>query len=1404
MSAGGYDGPRMSSDFARQQKQPPIRSSIPNRLPPAPPPPSRMPYDRRYAPDIALREGMSSVHRPNSYRPDYSAGKYYPRSSSPDPYSAPPRHPEHDHWNRNNNVWRPPPSPMDSPNVWPERKPIPPSPTNSVIGRGSRDDPSSRSFEPSASWVNSRGDRSIRSDNSPSSDMYSRRGKGSIERSPEQSIRVERAPVYPSGDRYVPTYNTARRDSFTSSRPGYDSYRPTPSDHGWSAPSRREPISPASSHHRRDSGSYTARSLSRHDSPRSSQAAPSKPSPAPLPASSSTQSSSTQSKPASESWNYVTTRVKHTLPPRPPSRSSIASTQVSERRSPVPTPTPPSASASTPASAPSPQIQTEATQKSSPHPAATSSALLTNVQPPPANTLGTTSGEKVLTHSGVEHTVPEQNGMDVDTKDVSHDPVVPITVSPTGKQPSSDSEIPTVAPENVPEEPTRHEDLQEAPSQEAMEQGIPAERPDVLTSRPMSPLIIPTVSPANESILEDKEPLAIVQPKPSYPAIPPINSVEPAPADDIPSTTHSPIPQVHSPVITDNIKPTPTPPVDIPNPEDIPQISELRTAQDALRMVVMTRLVYDRQSREQRVNPVLMANLSIAVPMEVQPLANPEALLEKMSTGQALEHKMESFIRTRPKLASYLRQRHGMVEQKIARLRKEYKVLQDRWDVHCNKLNEQQKTLASEHEMQHSGRTTRRSTAITDAVRSDFEMEQIIASLGVDDATDPNCLSARNTAKIPDMISVVNGQIDYVFDDTAHRVENPAEYYAPKTGIHDWTDQEKRIFVEKFAAYPKQFGIIADFIENKTAAQCVDYYYLHKHQFIDFRKVVSQFAGNKRRRRGTGKKKGNGLLADIAIHDMEVRGGAAAAAAAAGSLSASISTRAPRGRKTHPPTELRKPSSRRNAVQFEDTPTSTPTPEPEAARTRRRRTVPSTPLASTPVVATPEPEPSTPAGGSVQQDDNLDELDTRPAKRPRRAKKIKSAATVEDTSPGPEGHVPLPGRPKKDKGPAVWTDHDKKMFVKLLAQYGDNFTRISELLPPKTPVQCNNYFANHKYELGFDTIIAKAPKRSPSPASKTRLEQTPSAPTTAPSEAPKAKVPLPGKRSTQNQSANTESSSLQPSPAVTNKQTSRQRATASTSSAPVMARLDRPSAEKRPSGYPFPHNAGSRDFADDGYPYSAKAPTYAAMYPPAAVPPETRPGYRPTTPVNSAPSDTPNIIHSPTGMSPPRPAPPPIPTMTQPYLPAHMHFNEQPHHGYYPVANPSWPVQPQRYFDPNMFAAAVGNGMHAPPSASTPGSGPGPTSGSPPVSADGRMASAPGAGGYPNQRPPGNPYPGYALAPPPGMLPPHGARQQQPQQALPPPPVPYPPPPPAHSPTSAAAAATRPMSQYYPGWSTMQ
>lgn len=363
----------------------------------------------------------------------------------------------------------------------------------------------------------------------------------------------------------------------------------------------------------------------------------------------------------------------------------------------------------------------------------------------------------------------------------------------------------------------------------------------------------------------------------------------------------------------------------------VPSMSNAKSIAEALRIVVMTRLQCDRQTREERVNPVLHANHALISP-EIPKLST--EVVEGVTTGKRQDDMMKQFAKTKLDLIGRFKLADRSLSEKTDRLREEYLALHERWQAHCAKLdNKSNKKTAKESPVvtddiavtAGSGRSTRRTAAMLgDAVRSDLEMEQIIASLGVEELTDPNHLALRNLAKIPDMISVSQGEVKYLFDDTNNLVDDPIRFYDTSLDADSWTDAEKEIFMEQFAANPKQFGIIASFLPSKTASQCVTFYYLNKKKIIDFRKVMSLYAPGKRRRGGrrTDKQKGNALMADIRKHDDEV----------------SLSHGGPTTRRKRvQPASARGTSSRIVASRFEVTPTTTPTPDPEPEVKKRGR-----------------------------------------------------------------------------------------------------------------------------------------------------------------------------------------------------------------------------------------------------------------------------------------------------------------------------------------------------------------------------------------------------------------------------------------------------------------------------------
>jgi hypothetical protein len=365
------------------------------------------------------------------------------------------------------------------------------------------------------------------------------------------------------------------------------------------------------------------------------------------------------------------------------------------------------------------------------------------------------------------------------------------------------------------------------------------------------------------------------------------------------------------------------------------QPADLKSTREGVRLVLVRRLRCDRQSRTERVFPVLRANQVISNLNLPSPTGNqnrrPEELIAANSSGRLATHET-----IRSSLVDCFVERQSEIVEKSRRLKVEYLALHERWLEHCTRLDEVQKTgFPEESAAPSSGRTTRRSTAVMgDAVRSDLEMEQIIASLGVEELTDPSYLAIKNVAKIPDMISVTEGSVPYLFDDTNNIVDDPSDFYSASSGQDYWTEEERDVFLNEFAAHPKQFGLIAQRLPNKTAAQCVTYYYLHKKQGVDFKKAVMQYGTSRRRKNGrASKQRGNALLTDIRRHDDEV---SRISPASLNEPVSSIGNKRKRAVDRSNGESRRSSTSRRATIQPEVTSSGT-TPDPDVEQPRRRR-----------------------------------------------------------------------------------------------------------------------------------------------------------------------------------------------------------------------------------------------------------------------------------------------------------------------------------------------------------------------------------------------------------------------------------------------------------------------------------
>uniref|UniRef100_A0A670ZVR4 Nuclear receptor corepressor 2 n=1 Tax=Pseudonaja textilis TaxID=8673 RepID=A0A670ZVR4_PSETE len=110
------------------------------------------------------------------------------------------------------------------------------------------------------------------------------------------------------------------------------------------------------------------------------------------------------------------------------------------------------------------------------------------------------------------------------------------------------------------------------------------------------------------------------------------------------------------------------------------------------------------------------------------------------------------------------------------------------------------------------------------AARSEHEVSEIIDGLSEQENLEKQM---RQLAVIPPMLYDAEQQ-RIKFINMNGLMDDPMKVYKDRQVMNMWSEQEKETFREKFMQHPKNFGLIASFLDRKTVADCVLYYYLTK------------------------------------------------------------------------------------------------------------------------------------------------------------------------------------------------------------------------------------------------------------------------------------------------------------------------------------------------------------------------------------------------------------------------------------------------------------------------------------------------------------------------------------------------------------------------------------------------
>ncbi|XP_019427603.1 PREDICTED: uncharacterized protein LOC109335840 isoform X2 [Lupinus angustifolius] len=108
--------------------------------------------------------------------------------------------------------------------------------------------------------------------------------------------------------------------------------------------------------------------------------------------------------------------------------------------------------------------------------------------------------------------------------------------------------------------------------------------------------------------------------------------------------------------------------------------------------------------------------------------------------------------------------------------------------------------------------------------------------------SEPKIEVQRKALKMPALILDEKEKMVSKFISSNGLVEDPLAIEKERTMINPWTAEEREIYLDKYAVFGKDFWKIASFLDHKTTADCVEFYYKN-HKSECFEKLKKQYVG---------------------------------------------------------------------------------------------------------------------------------------------------------------------------------------------------------------------------------------------------------------------------------------------------------------------------------------------------------------------------------------------------------------------------------------------------------------------------------------------------------------------------------------------------------------------------------
>ncbi|KAI1902904.1 hypothetical protein AGOR_G00021110 [Albula goreensis] len=197
----------------------------------------------------------------------------------------------------------------------------------------------------------------------------------------------------------------------------------------------------------------------------------------------------------------------------------------------------------------------------------------------------------------------------------------------------------------------------------------------------------------------------------------------------------------------------------------------------------------------------------------------------------------------RKKLILFFKRRNHARKQREQKICQRYDQLMEAWEKKVERMENNPRRKAKEsrtreyyerqfpeirkqrEQQERFQRVGQRGTGLSATIaRSEHEISEIIDGLS---EQENNEKQMRQLSVIPPMM-YDSEQRRVKFINMNGLMDDPMKVYKARQFMNVWTEHEKEIFKEKFVQHPKNFGLIASYLERKCVSDCVLYYYLTK------------------------------------------------------------------------------------------------------------------------------------------------------------------------------------------------------------------------------------------------------------------------------------------------------------------------------------------------------------------------------------------------------------------------------------------------------------------------------------------------------------------------------------------------------------------------------------------------